>query len=103
MAPLHLTADNFDQTIGKGTTLVDFWAGWCGPCRMLAPIIEELANEYSGKVTVAKVDVDAEGSLAMRYSVMSIPTVILFKDGEELDKRIGVHPKEEFEQMINKA
>ena len=100
MAALHLTASDFDQTIASGTALVDFWAGWCGPCKMLAPVIEELAGEYSGKVTVGKVDVDAEGTLAMRYNVMSIPTVILFRDGSEVRRFVGVQPKAAYTAVL---
>ena len=103
MAVLHLTKDNFDETIKEGVTLVDFWAAWCGPCRMLGPIIEELATKYDGQHKIAKVDVDAESELAARFGVMSIPTVLLFRDGAELDKKIGVHPLEEFTAMLDKA
>jgi len=93
MSALHLTEKNFDATIGAGRTLVDFWAGWCMPCKMVAPVIEELAAEYEGSVTIAKVDVDNEGGLAARYGVRSIPTVILFKDGAEVKRFVGVQPK----------
>jgi len=103
MATLHLTAANFDETIKEGVSLVDFWAEWCGPCRMLGPVIDELSSVYEGTHKICKVNVDEAGDLAARFGVMTIPTVILFKDGEELDKRVGVHPKEEFEKMINKA
>ena len=96
MGALHLTKDNFDEVIGKGKTLVDFWAGWCMPCRMVAPVIEELAAEYEGRATVAKVDVDVEGSLASRFSIMNIPTVILFADGKEVKRYIGVKSKAEY-------
>jgi len=103
MAVLHLTKDTFDETIQEGVTLVDFWAEWCGPCRMLGPVIEDLAKEYEGQYKICKVNVDEENDLAARFGVMSIPTVLLFKNGEELDKKVGVHPKEEFEKMLNKA
>lgn len=100
MAVLHLTKENFDETIQSGKTLVDFWASWCGPCRMVAPIIEELAVKYDGKAAIAKVNVDEEGELAMRYGVMSIPTVIVFENGEEIGKRIGASPIGEYEKML---
>ncbi|MCL2409576.1 MAG: thioredoxin [Oscillospiraceae bacterium] len=93
---LHLTSDNFDDTISKGKVLVDFWADWCGPCKILAPIFEELAAELSGNVSIAKVDIDQETTLAARYSVMSIPTVILFTDGLESKRFVGVQPKETY-------
>ena len=96
MSILHLTTGDFDETISKGSTLVDFWAGWCMPCKMVSPIIEELAAEYEGRVTVAKVDVDSEGDIAMRYGIMGIPTVILFKDGAEDQRFVGVQPKETY-------
>ena len=100
---VNLTKETFDEAIGTGVALVDFWAAWCGPCRMLGPVIEELAAKYEGKVKICKVNVDEEEDLAVRFGVMTIPTVILFKDGQELDKRIGVHPAEEFESMLKKV
>ena len=96
----HLTTENFDEVIGSGHALVDFWAGWCMPCKMVAPIIDELAAENEGKVVVAKVDVDNESSLAVRYGVDSIPTVILFKDGAEIRRFIGVQPKEIYQAAL---
>ena len=96
MSVLHLTSDNFDDTISKGQVLVDFWADWCGPCKILAPIFEELAAESTGNVSIAKVDVDRESTLAARYSVMSIPTVILFVDGLESKRFVGVQSKETY-------
>ena len=99
----NLTKENFDATIAEGVTLVDFWADWCGPCRMMAPVIEALETKFEGQHKICKVNVDDEEELSMRFGVMSIPTIILFKDGKELDKRIGVHPIEEFEQMFSKV
>lgn len=100
MSILHLNAENFDETIGNGKVLVDFWAGWCMPCKMIAPVIEELASENEGSVTVAKVDVDSNNDIAARYNIMSIPTVILFGDGVELKRFIGVQPKETYESAL---
>jgi thioredoxin len=97
---IHLTKENFDETISSGTCLVDFWADWCGPCRMVAPVIDALAEKYEGEVKVCKVNVDEEEELAVRFGIMTIPSILLFKDGKEVDKRIGVYPQEEFEQML---
>jgi len=96
MGALHLTKDNFEEVISTGKVLVDFWAGWCMPCKMVAPVIEELAAEFEGRVTVAKVDIDNEGDLASRFAIMNIPTVILFADGIEVKRFIGVKPKETY-------
>ena len=93
MGVVNLTSENFDEQIGKGRVLVDFWADWCGPCKTLGPVIEELATEYSDKAIVAKVNVDNEKKLAIRYKVMSIPTVILFEDGNEKKRFVGLQPK----------
>ena len=101
MRVIHLTKDDFDSTIAQGRALVDFWADWCGPCKMLAPVIEELAERYDGEVKVCKVDVDASPELAMRFGVMSIPTVIAFRDGDETGRRIGVQPMEELEKLLD--
>jgi len=100
MSLLNLTSGDFDEAISSGAVLVDFWAGWCMPCRMLAPIIEDLAEKYKGSVTVGKVDVDEEDALAARYNVMSIPTVILFKDGAEAKRFVGVQAKEKYEKEL---
>lgn len=102
MAEITLTKDNFQQEVLESDipVLVDFWAVWCGPCKMLAPVIEEIAAEYEGKVKVGKVNIDDEQQLAMQYGIMSIPTVILFKDGQAVDKSIGVVPKENIVAML---
>ncbi len=101
MSVLHLTEGAFDKAIGQGVALVDFWATWCGPCKMLAPVIEELGEKYDGTATIAKVDVDAEPGLAGRYGVMSIPTVILFKDGVEIDRKVGFMPAGAYTEILD--
>ena len=97
-----LNKDNFNEEVlsAKGTVLVDFWASWCGPCRMLAPVIEEIANEYEGKVKVGKVNVDDERELALQFGVNSIPTVMVFQNGEIKATSVGYRPKEEIEQLL---
>ena len=102
MAELTLTGQNFEQEVllAKEPVLVDFWATWCGPCRMLAPVIEEIANEYAGKVKVGKVNVDDERELALEYGVSSIPTVMVFQNGEVKETTVGYRPKEEIEQLL---
>ena len=102
---IHIGSEEAFNKLMAGDTpvLVDFWATWCGPCRMIAPIVEEIANEYAGKVLVAKVDVDEMGELAQRYRIMNIPTLMLFKQGQLVDKAIGARPKAALEQMLNKA
>ena len=102
MAELTITQQNFEQEVllAKEPVLVDFWATWCGPCRMLAPVIEEIANEYAGKVKVGKVNVDDERELALEYGVSSIPTVMVFQNGEVKETSAGYRPKEEIEQLL---
>ena len=103
MAAVHFTKIDFDEKIKTGVTLVDFWAEWCGPCRIAAPVIEELSGEYAGKVNVGKVDVDAEPELAGKYGGMSIPTVILYKDGLEIGRQVGFAGKPGYLQLLQKA
>ena len=94
-APVTITDDSFNDEIGghDGVAVVDFWATWCGPCQIIAPYIEQLADEYDGKVKVGKVDVDSNQSIAMRFNVRSIPSVLVFKDGEHVDTVVGAVPK----------
>ena len=101
MAVIHFSKEGFDKAVSQGApVLVDFWADWCGPCKMLAPTIDALAEKYDGKVVVGKVNVDDEGELAAQFGVMSIPTIILFKDGKEVKRTVGVQPPAAFEQLI---
>jgi len=99
--PISVDEGEFEEVIRKHPlVLVDFWASWCGPCMMIAPIIEELAREYAGKVVFAKVDVDRNRGLAMKFRIMSIPTLILFKNGKPVEVMIGAQPKPVIEEMI---
>lgn len=101
MATLHLTKDNFEQEVLKAdkTVLVDFWASWCGPCKMVGPIIDEIANEVTD-VKICKVNVDEQPELAKEYKVMSIPTLIVFKDGQMVKREVGAKSKEDLLAMI---
>jgi thioredoxin 1 len=105
MKPITFTDSNFDTEALKSDlpVVVDFWAAWCGPCRMIAPIIEELAGEYDGKVKIGKLDVDENQQTAIKYGVRSIPTVLVFKGGELIDTIIGAVPKSVFVEKINKV
>jgi len=95
-----LTKDNFTQSIQSGVSLVDFWAPWCGPCKMQLPIIEELSTELEGQAVIAKINVDEEPELASQFGVMSIPTLIMFKDGQPVDKMVGVQSKDALKAKI---
>ena len=99
----HFTDSNFKEEIKKGVTLVDFSAAWCGPCRMLSPIIEEVAKNFENKATVAKVDIDSDQKIAAEYQVTSVPTMILFKDGKEVERMVGLRDAENVIEFVNSA
>ena len=98
---IELTKDNFDETVNKGISLVDFWAPWCGPCKMLSPVIEELATDFDGKANICKVNTDVEQDLAVKYGVRSIPTILFMKDGEVVDQIIGANSKQALAEKLN--
>lgn len=102
---MKLDSSNFDSVLATKNTpvMVDFWATWCGPCRMVAPVIEQVAEEYEGRAIVGKVDVDECGDLAMRYGAMSIPTVMVFVNGQPVAKQIGAAPKTTYAAMLDQA
>lgn len=94
MSAIHFSAEEFQNAITNGPAIVDFWATWCGPCKMIAPVIDQVAEELEGKIVVGKVDVDQCRETAMEYGVMSIPTVIYFKNGLEVKRFVGVQTKD---------
>ena len=102
---LEFTDANFDESVLKSTTpvLVDFWAEWCAPCKQLGPLIDELATEYTGKIKIGKVDTDANREISVRFSVSAIPTVMLFKDGEIIDKFVGLRSKKDIQLALDKV
>ncbi len=102
---VELSDSSFESEVIKSDkpVLVDFWAPWCGPCRILAPIVEEIAESYTGKLKVGKLNVDDNQEITMKYRIRSIPTLILFKDGQALDQIIGAVPKTEIEKVVKKA
>jgi thioredoxin 1 len=99
---VELTDDNFATEAADGLVLVDFWAPWCGPCRMVSPVIEQLSGDYAGKVKVGKLNVDDNQRTAMSFRVMSIPTVILFKDGKPVETMVGAMPKSAYQARLDK-
>ncbi|WP_156291227.1 thioredoxin [Oceanobacillus salinisoli] len=102
MAIENVTDQSFAEQTSKGLVLADFWAPWCGPCKMIAPVLEEIDGEMSEKVQIVKLDVDENQETASKYGVMSIPTLLLFKDGNVVDQVIGYQPKEALVDLINK-
>lgn len=98
---IELKEDNFDQEISSGVSLVDFWAPWCGPCKMLSPVIDKLAEEYEGKAKICKVNTDEEGNLAAKFGVRSIPTMFFIKDGEVVDQIIGAVSESALKEKLN--
>ncbi len=98
---IELTNENFEETTKSGVALVDFWAPWCGPCRMIAPVIEELAEEFDGKASICKVNTDEQQELSTKFGVRSIPTIVFMKDGEIVDTMVGAASKQAFADKLN--
>lgn len=105
MSALHLTEQNFEQEVLKSNipVLVDFWAEWCGPCRLIGPVVEELSKEYDGKATIGKLNVDENRDVAAQYGIMSIPTLLFFKNGQLIDKHVGVASKGDLKKKLDAA
>ena len=101
---LQITDSNFEETVLKSDkpVMVDFWAAWCGPCRMVGPIIDELSEEYEGKAIIGKIDIDSNQQYAAQFGVRNIPTVLVFKDGELVDRKVGVSSKNDYADAIDK-
>jgi len=100
---LEITDANFDELVMNADkpVMIDFWAAWCGPCRMIAPIVEEMSTEYEGKAVIGKVDVDSNPNVAMKYGIRNIPTVLFVKNGEQVDKQVGAAPKQAFKSKLD--
>ena len=103
--PVEIEESTFNEAVlqAKAPVLVDFWAPWCGPCRMVAPVVDELAEEYDGKVSFGKVNVDESPRIASQYGIMSIPTLIIFKDGKPVSNIVGFRPKDELKKSLDAA
>ncbi len=102
MAVQNLTEDTFDEAVNAAPlAMVDIWATWCGPCKMMGPVVDKLAEEYDGKVLVGKVDADDEMDLVQRFGVASIPTLIFFKNGQEIERKVGVTPESEIKKLLD--
>ncbi|MDR0498201.1 MAG: thioredoxin [Holophagales bacterium] len=99
----HITDAEFQETIASGITAIDFWAPWCGPCKAIAPILEELAGEYGDKVKIVKINIDENQAVAGQFGVMSIPTLILFKDGQKVAQKVGSSAKAALKTFIDQA
>ena len=100
---IHFNKETLEATLAKGKLMmVDFWAEWCGPCQMLGPVIESLADQYEGRAVIGKINTDEEQALAMSFQITGIPTVIFFKDGKEIDRLVGVMPPDAFIQVLEK-
>lgn len=103
MAALQeITEQSFDDAIAKGLVMVDFWAPWCGPCRMVGPVLEELQEEMTGKVNIVKVNVDENPNIAIKFSITSIPTMMVFKEGELVDRTVGAGAKDFYKNILSK-
>lgn len=102
MAIVNVSDQTFSNEVGSGTVLVDFWAPWCGPCKMIAPVLEELDKEIGSSVKIAKLNVDDNPETASRFGVMSIPTLIVFKDGQPVDKVVGFQPKDALKNVVSR-
>ncbi|TNF40338.1 MAG: thioredoxin [Bacteroidetes bacterium] len=100
---IEITDANFEELVVKSDkpVMIDFWAIWCGPCRMIAPIVEEMSKEYEGKAVIGKVDVDSNPNVAMKYGIRNIPTVLFVKGGQVVDKQVGAAPKQAFTAKLN--
>ncbi len=101
MSEINLTNENFEKEITEGIVLVDFFATWCGPCKMIEGILSEIAEEYENKIKVGKVNVDEQNELAIKYQILNVPTIILFKDGKAMKVLVGLQSKAEIEKIIN--
>ena len=98
---IELTGANFEATLAEGVSVVDFWAPWCGPCRMIAPVIEELSEDYEGKAQICKVNTDEEQDIAVKFGIRSIPTIMFFKDGQVADQIVGAQSKQALASKID--